>query len=192
MNPSALQLQANSLQKVRSMLHLGKSSLETDFMSHLGKHSRTEYFVFSEMSASLKMQISKPFKEKWTQVFNSLNLCLNSAITAKPQDGSSSMHLPLQPLTSHHLLKLLVFTPKGKSDTKRFLQEWHHKDSFQVQAETRGKQKHLSNIQSLHSQLEHVVLLLFQRKLLPQIQSHPAQLKNIVASRSNALSEDVR
>lgn len=114
---------------------------EKDFMSHLGKHSGTEYFFFSEMSASLKMQISKPFKEKWTQVFNSLNLCLNSAITAKPQDGSSSMHLPLQLLTSHHLFKLLVFTPKGKSDTKRFAQEWHHKDSFQVQAETKGKTK---------------------------------------------------
>lgn len=44
----------------------------------------------------------------------------------------------------------------------------------------------------LHFQLEHIVLLLFRRKLVPQTQPHPAQLRNTAASRCNAPSGDVR
>lgn len=74
--------------------------------------------------------------------------------------------------------------------------ERNHKNSPWVQAGIKRiakmpNQQSKSNSCLLHSQLECTILLPFQRKLLPQIQLHPAQLRNKAINRNNTLSERV-
>lgn len=74
---------------------------------------------------------------------------LNPAMTAKPQDGSSRMQLPLHLLSNHRLFKLSVsLFPLGMQIQRFAQQSGTIKSLYRYKLQRRGEQKRLSNIPS--------------------------------------------
>lgn len=145
-----------------------------------------------QLSAPLNMQTSNHSRRNGLKASipkSMLNSCGDSKAT-----GSVLCHIPPPAQSSAIYIVGVTFSFAYQNRTvfRSVRIERNHKNSPWVQAGIKGIAKmpnQQSNLCLLHSQLElSTILLLFQRKLLPQIQLHPAQLRNKAINRNNTLS----